>query len=54
MLILLFWVGIFYVTIAGCVWEDTGEGFTALLWPLVFIKYMLKVLFKIVFTGWRD
>ncbi len=54
MLILLFWVGIFYVVITLCVLEDTGEGFIALLWPLVFIKYMLKGLFKVLFTGWRD
>lgn len=43
--------------IVGCLFsiiEYEYEPYEVLLWPLLFIKYMLKGLFKVVFTGWRD
>lgn len=55
MLILLFWGIVIYLVITLFVAREfVEEAYEMILWPLVFIKYMLKGLFKVLFTGWRD
>lgn len=45
----IYLVGMFITWAIG---DFTGT--EMILWPLVFIKYMLKGLFRVLFTGWRD
>lgn len=45
---------IIYLIVTGvCFFERCDEIEESILWPLVFIKFLLKALFKVVFTGWR-
>jgi hypothetical protein len=45
---------IYAMGVSSLVNEDEFEAYEKAMWPLVFIKFMIKSFFRVLFTGWKS
>lgn len=54
----LIFVGFIFYSVGALVTiinsDNKADGHEVLFWPIIFIKWLLKGLYKVLFTGWRD